>query len=238
MTAFGAIGHGKQQASLRAAYNRPPLFRTVSGSVPLILVSILAVAVVPLLDLHSKPVTRPAPPPVLIETRIEAEGFDKHHRRLPFTLYILSQQRSWKLNSISDLEDDQPLVNPEFEAAINRSKDVFCIGTASAEGLTETEEARAALRAETLAGWVGRVIREPRKTRLYRLNVGQYKGPKQLESTDQRKAIIVVTEPHEEDVDLRDALRSGLVKKQGDNAIVYSLLHYYSRSGKWLKSGK
>jgi len=225
------------QPGLRAAFRSRPIFNSVPAAVPIILLGILLLATVPLVYLLNvpKPQPRAEATRVEIERTIQSEGFDKQGRRLPFTVYVLSAQRSWKLESASDLEDDRPLVSPELVAALHQARDVFCIGTASFEGRRNVEEARAALRAETLAGWLTGAMPQPHKIRVYRLNAGQYVGPQKLESTDQRKAIIIITQGHDEDVSLRDALKSGLSKKQRDNPIVYSLLHHYSRSDKWLK---
>jgi hypothetical protein len=46
--------------------------------------------------------------------------------------------------------------------------------------------------------------------------------------------VIIATGSHENDVDLGQALESGLRKKQQDYPLIYSLLHEYSRSGAWL----
>jgi len=220
-----------------------PLASNIPGAFTSILVAVLAVSVaVPfgyLFTAHpaepAEPVetVQPAPPPQ-VEARIQTEGLDAHQRALPFTVYILSQELSWKLESVSDLEGSQPLLNPELAAAINRARDVFCVGTASSEGAARKEEARAAERAATLARWVGSAMQDPRSARVFRVNAGQYKGPPELESANQRKAVIMIAEGHADDVDLSQALTSGLRKKQQECPLVYSLLHHYSRSGEWL----
>lgn len=235
--------HGKNRTrcpTLTAGFRLQPLTSNIQGSFTWILLAVLAASVaVPLSYLsHARPVEpaplpEPAPPPQ-VETRILTEGLDANQRPLPFTVYILSQEFSWKIESVTDLEGSQPLLSPELTAAINRAPDVFCIGTASFEGGARAEEARAAQRAGALARWVGSVIRDPRSTRVFSMNAGQYRGPPELESANQRKAIVMVTEGHADDVDLRQALESGLRKKQQEYPIVYSLLHHYSRSGEWL----
>jgi len=206
----------------------------------LILVAVLALSVaVPFGYLSNRrpaePVetVQPAPPPQ-VEASIQTEGLDAHQRALPFTVYVLSQELSWKLESVIDLEGHQPLLNPELAAAINRARDVFCVGTASFEGSTGKEEARAAERAATLERWARSAIQDPQSTRVFRVNAGQYKGPPELESANQRKAVLMVAEGHADDVDLSEALESGLRKKQQECPIVYGLLHHYSRSGEWL----
>jgi hypothetical protein len=70
---------------------------------------------------------------------------------------------------------------------------------------------------------------------LFTLNAGQYVGPKELQSAYQRKAIIIATGQHDDDVDLREALTSGLMQKQLTFPFIYDLLHHYSRSNEWLK---
>jgi len=150
-----------------------------------------------------------------------------------FTVYILSAQLSWKLESVTSLEGDRPLLGPELREAINRARDVICVGTASSEGITQKEEDRAGVRARTLAQWVRGVIQDPGKTRLFAVTAGQYKGPRTQESAIQRKAIIIVAGPHSDGVDLREALNSGLEKKAAEDPTIYSLLHHYSQSGEW-----
>ena len=224
---------------VKPAFRRQPLISGIPGSFPLILLAILLVAAtLPLSHRPPPPRAETAPPPfpAPVEARIQAEGYDRRHRSLPFTVYVLSQQLSWKLESVTGLEGDQPLLNPELAAAINRAQDVFCVGTASFEGGTSAEEARAAQRARSLAQWVRAVIREPDRIRVFSLNAGQYKGPPELQSTHQRKAILIVTAGHAQDVDLGDALASGLAKKQREYPILFSLLHHYSRSGVWLRT--
>jgi hypothetical protein len=209
---------------------------TIPASFSLILSALLGALVsLPLWYFTRPPKPAPPLPAVQIETRIQTEGFDKHHRALPFTVYVLSQDLSWKLKSTMDLEGEHPLLNAELTAAINRARDVLCVGTASYEGATRTEEERAAQRARELAQWIGGVIRDPQKTHLFAVNAGQYKGPKQPHSAEQRRAIIIITEGHADEVDVGDALNAGLKKKQQEYPIIYSLLHQYSKSNEWLE---
>jgi hypothetical protein len=139
------------------------------------------------------------------------------------------------MESADDLEGAQTVLGPELIVAINHAPDVFCVGTASFEGGTHAEEARAGQRARKLAQWVGAVIGNPKSTRLFTLNAGQYKGPPELVSSYQRKAIILVTGPHDDKVNLSEGLSSGLERAQQTSPVVYSLLHQYSRSREWLK---
>jgi hypothetical protein len=173
------------------------------------------------------------PPPPRIEAQIRAEGSDAHGRLLTFTIYVLSQQFSWKLESATALDTDASLLTPDLTAAINRARDVFCVGTASFEGDRRTEEARAEKRAANLAGWIQSAIVNRQETRLFTINAGQYRGPPELESSHQRRAIVIAAEPHADDIDLPEALRSGLENKQHDYGILAALLHDYSRSGIW-----
>lgn len=244
MTVHGMNRRLTRHQTLTANFRLKPLASDIAGSFTWILLAVLAASVAVALQFLStaRPV-EPAPPaarpvepvpPPQVETRIRTEGLDANRRPLPFTVYILSQEFSWKLESVSDLEGSQNLVNPELAAAVNRARDVICVGTASFEGATRVEEARAAERAGTLARWLGSAVRDPRSTRVFSVNAGQYKGPPALESANQRKAIVIVTEGHADDVDLSQALESGLRKKQQEYPIVYSLLHHYSRSGEWI----
>jgi hypothetical protein len=207
----------------------------IPASVPWILAALLAAASIALpRHLPAPPVVEPAPAAAQVETRIVASGYDHNHRSLPFTVYVLSQGLSWKLESATDLEGGQVLLNPELIAAIRRAPDVFCVGTASSEGVTRAEEARAAQRARKLAEWVAAVIPAPERTRILTLNAGQYKGPIETGSAYQRKAIIIATGPHDAEVNLTEGLTSGLERRQEAFPVVYSLLHRYSRSKDWL----
>ena len=170
---------------------RTPLFNRIPAAFPLLL---LAVVAPPLILLPSRtpqasppPHPKPAPRPQ-IERRIQAEGVDRHQHSAKFTIYVLSADLSWKLESVTDLEGNRPLLNPELHQAINRAQEVFCVGTASFEGATDSEERRAVRRAQTLAEWAGSAIEDRRKTHLYPVSAGQYRGPDSLTSSLQRKA--------------------------------------------------
>ena len=219
--------------------SRRPMVSGIPASVPWILAALLAVASIVLSGYSSAPPAvveaAPAPAAAQVETRIVASGYDHNHRSLPFTVYVLSQGLSWKLESATDLEGGQVLLNPELIAAIRRAPDVFCVGTASSEGVTRAEEARAAQRAGTLAEWVAAVVADPNRTRIYELNAGQYKGTAEPDSGRQRKAIIIATGPHDAGVNLTEGLTSGLERQQAAFPLVYSLLHDYSRSRRWLR---
>ena len=150
-------------------------------------------------------------------------------------VYVLTDQVSWKLESTEELEGGRKLLSAELATAVNQARDVFCVGTASFEGGTEAEEARAEQRSGELARWIGTAIEKPNLVHLYTLNAGQYKGPPILASASQRKAIILVTGPHDDKVDLAEGLKSGLERQQA-SPLVYSLLHHYSRSHEWLRA--
>lgn len=227
-----------RQNFLKAGFGRQRLMSDIPGSVPWILATLLAVAAVPFSNLPRPARVEPTPPPanvVSVETKIATEGHDSHQRALPFTVYVLTQQLSWKLKSTTDLEDGERLLSPELTVAINGARDVFCVGTASIEGTTPQEEARAAQRAAQLAQWVASTVRNPGQTRIFTLNAGQYRGPNELDSVYQRKAILIITGPHDDEVDLGEGLTSGLEHQQQVSPVVYSLLHHYSRSNEWLK---
>jgi hypothetical protein len=221
---------------IKAGFNPQPLMSGIPGAVPwILLVMILAVVIVPFTSLPAPHVVKTSPLPVTVEARIATQGRDSHQRILPFTIYVLTQQLSWTLESTEQLEGGQTLFSPELMAAVNRAPEVFCVGTASNEGVIQVEESRAAERARRLADWVGAVVGNTGRTRVFGLNAGQYKGPEELESACQRRAIIMVTGPHDGDVDLRESLTSGLEQTERSSAVVYSLLHHYSRSKEWLK---
>ena len=231
---FPVIGRWPERRLQPLSSNIPGAFVAVFGCV---LALSLSVPFLCLSNAGAPASAEPPPPdpPSQIETRIQTDGLDRPRHALPFTIYILSHELSWKLQSVSDLEGSQPLLNPELSAALNQAREVFCIGTASHEGATRKEEARAAARAQTLANWIEPVIQSPERLRVFRLNAGQYNGPPELESSLQRKAVLMIAGDHSDEVNLSEALESGLRKKQQDYPIVYSLLHQYSRSRQWLR---
>lgn len=211
----------------------------IPGSFLWILFTILAgVIVLPFVKIQS--IAKPQPPPAprietQIETSITTVGEDSHHRRLPFTVYVLAQDLSWKLESTGALEGGKTIVSPDLIAAMIQARDVFCVGTASNEGESQAEEVRAAQRALTLAQWLRSAMGDSHRPNLFTLNAGQYQGPRELPSALQRKAIILISGPHDDDVELGEGLKSGLEQQQQTSPLVLSLLHDYSRSKRWLK---
>jgi hypothetical protein len=221
-----------------ARFPLQPLMSKIPGSFTWILLTLFAgVIIIPRSHPPAKTVPEPPPLPVQVEARIPTVGYDKNHRRLPFTVYVLTEQMSWKLRSTDDLEGTQPLLSPELIHTINEARDIFCVGAASFEGGRRAEEARAAQRAGKLAEWVAGIVAKPGHPAVFALNAGQYEGPKDLVSSNQRKAIILITGPHDDQVDLSEGLQSGLEQQQA-SPVIYDLLHHYSRSNEWLKLSK
>jgi hypothetical protein len=221
-----------------AALPKRLLKTNIPASVGCILFTLVGAALAVLFgNFPAKAVHPPAarPAPAQVEARIETVGQDARHRSLPFTIYVLADQLSWQLESTNDLEGGQTLLSPSLVAAMNAAPEVICVGTASLEGGTRAEEARAGERAGKLAEWVKTAVANPH-TRVFAVNAGQYKGAGDLASSQQRKAIILITGPHDEGVDLREALRSGLERLRQTSPLVASLLSGYSRSRDWLNN--
>ncbi|HLK69038.1 MAG TPA: hypothetical protein VKU19_36650 [Bryobacteraceae bacterium] len=222
--------------SFRGTGRRPEA--AIPGAFSWILVLLLVMTLLPFVrqpEPVRSPVVRPPAKVVTVEAQIQAVGADSQNRILPFTVYVLSQQLSWKLDSVTDLANGRTLMDADLAAAINRARDIFCVGTASSEGARRPEEARAAQRATQLAEWVGTVVQSRDRTRVFTLNAGQYRGPPELESVYQRKAILIVTSPHDEEVNLGEGLASGLERQQQEFPVVRNLIHDYSRSKQWLR---
>jgi hypothetical protein len=207
-----------------------PVVSNIPGSVAWISCAVLLIISIPFTYFSDQISTETVVPLAQVETHISTEGYDRKHRRLPFTIYVLTEEFSWKLESATDLDGEHKLFGAALTDEINRARDVFCIGTASLEGATQAEEARADQRARMLAQWAEAVIRDRKHTRLFTVNAGQYVGPKELQSAHQRKAIIIGTAEHDDEVNVGEALRWGLEKEEQTSAVVYSLLHHYSRS--------
>jgi hypothetical protein len=211
------------------------LLSNIPASVACILFTLVAAALGVLYGDFPAPKSPPsAAPPAQVETHIATEGEDRNHRHLPFTVYVLAEQLSWKLESTNDLEGGSTLLSPALLVALNGAPEVFCVGTASFEGATPAEEARADQRANRLAQWVKAAV-DRAHTRIFTLNAGQYRGQEELESARQRKAVILITGPHDDEVDLGEALRSGLEQIRKTSPVVDNLLSHYSRSRQWLK---
>jgi hypothetical protein len=222
---------------LSAIHSRP-LKSNIPASVACVLFTVVGVALAVLFGDFAPRVSAPpaavAPPPAQVETHIATEGQDSSGRSLPFTVYVLAAQLSWRLESTNELEGGQTLLDSALIAAINGAAEVFCVGTASNEGGARAEEARAGERAGRLAQWVGAAVANTH-TRVFTLNAGQYRGPAELASPQQRKAVILITGPHDAGVDLGEALRSGLERIRQTNPVVNGLLSDYSRSHVWLR---
>jgi hypothetical protein len=222
---------------LSAIHNRP-LISNIPASVGCVLFTVVGVALAVLFGnfapkAAAPPVAAP-PPPAQVETVVPTQGQDSSGRSLPFTVYVLAAQLSWRLESTNELEGGQTLLSPVLVAAINGAAEVFCVGTASFEGGARAEEARAGERAGRLAQWVGTAVANT-STHVFTLNAGQYRGPQELSSPQQRKAVILITGPHDPAVDLGEALRSGLEQIRRTSPVVNSLLSDYSRSNVWLR---
>jgi hypothetical protein len=227
-----------KQRAIKTSSRRQPLVTNIPGSFTWVLLFLFAMAGVVAVPAGRPPVSaisKSSHLPASVETRITTEGFDSHHKLLPFTVYVLTEQLSWKLESADDLEGRQTILSPELILAVHAAREVFCVGTASSEGGTQTEERRADQRAAKLAHWVGGITGKAGHPRLFTLNAGQYKGPSELLSSYQRKAIILVTGPHEANVNLSEGLASGLERQQQTSPVIYGLLHHYSRSKVWLE---
>jgi hypothetical protein len=223
---------------LSAIHSRP-LMSNIPASVACVLFTVVGVSLAVLYGnfapkVAPQPVPPPPPAPAQVETVVPTQGQDSRGRSLPFTVYVLAAQLSWRLESTNELEGGQTLLSPVLVAAINGAAEVFCVGTASFEGGARAEEARAGERAGRLAQWVGTAVANT-TTRVFTLNAGQYRGPKELASTEQRKAVILITGPHDAAVDLGEALGSGLQRIRQTNPVVNSLLSDYSRSHVWLR---
>src|SRR5260221_294049 len=79
---------------------RQRVMSTIPGSVPWVLFTMLGAAVtVPLSYFPMTAGLDSGPLPAQVETRIATVGYDQKQRRLPFTVYVLTQQLSWKLES-------------------------------------------------------------------------------------------------------------------------------------------
>ena len=163
---------------------------------------------------------------------VASKGTDESGKAAKMVVSVLSKEFNWSLGSTETVELSGKKTNyveyigsPRFITAFNECSDIIVLGMASKEGKQKTEEKRAYDRGIQLIVWLRQLINE--NPSLYLLNMGQYQGENNLESTFQRRIVLICIFEKDEDVDIRSALYASLI---GNKAFNFPLRDY-SRFG-------
>lgn len=192
------------------------------------------------------PTATPKPAPTVAnpkETERDdvVKGTDIEGNSATFMISLLSDEYRWVIGSTSELE--QPHTNlvfsEEMKQNINNALEVICVGASSEDirpGATEEqgrreEEQRAERRAETIAIWVRQAIMH--NVRVRKLNVGHHvreggRGTGGVDTSHQRRVIIILVLEEDEGVNMDQALRDALEKERDKHPIYATMLDNYS----------
>src|SRR5262249_1467609 len=100
---YREYGRFRDRKRLISRFRRRPLIAGIPAVVPLILVVVLLwpFGIVALIEFGrpDAPGVIAPPPPPIVEARVQTEGSDSRHRTVAFTVYVLSQRVSWRLES-------------------------------------------------------------------------------------------------------------------------------------------
>jgi hypothetical protein len=169
-------------------------------------------------------------------------GNDIAGKGATFLISLLSDEYRWVIGSISELEPPHTRLefSDEMKENINNAREVICVGASSEDirpGATEEEgrreeEQRAERRAETIAIWVRQAKKEG-KVRVRKLNVGHHmreggRGTGGVETSHQRRVIIILVLEEDEGVNMDQALRDALEKERDKHPIYATMLDNYS----------
>ncbi|MCT7951115.1 serine/threonine protein kinase [Ancylothrix sp. C2] len=156
------------------------------------------------------------------------EGRDSQGRTAEFNIAVLSSEYKWKLGSSYQIQYNDRVINLDdlranlaeegIQKIMENPSEIVSVGTASCEGVPETEERRALERAQQIQLLVKKLFRNSRTLQGYRLlNLGQFVGgvcqPDRDATSYQRSVIIIGVRKKSDGVLLDEALRSRLEKK-------------------------
>ena len=155
--------------------------------------------------------------------KLKFKGTDDEGRVVEMVLLVLSEKFYWQFGGQSVIKNDgqsiritDHLASTSLKTAINESKGIISIGTASEEGDLQLEEYRANQRAERLMSSV--IQTQPQINAIYTLSLGQYQktvstntdkglGPS---SNDQRRIILISITHQDFNANLAEAVKDGL----------------------------
>jgi hypothetical protein len=162
-------------------------------------------------------------------------------RRESFRILLFTDELRWRLSSHAELDavPERPTFTTEMKTLLNSAEEVIAVGASSEEfapGVSTTagreiEERRAGRRAERIALWVREVLSRPVPVR--KLNVGHHaptRAPREADTSDQRRVIIILVLEHDEGVDMDQALRAAMAQESARAPIFEALLTRYSLS--------
>ena len=182
----------------------------------------------------------PTPPEVLRDIVVR-DAPDAIGRRASFRILLFTDEFRWRLSSHAELDatPDRPHFTAEMKTLLNSAEEVIAVGASSEElapGMSRAagrviEERRAARRAERIALWIREVLSRPVPVR--KLNVGHHaptRGPRDGDTSDQRRVVIILVLEQERGVNLDQALRAAMAQESVRAPIFEALLTRYSLS--------
>jgi hypothetical protein len=162
-------------------------------------------------------------------------------RRASFRILLFTDEFRWRLSSHAELDavPDRPHFTSEMKALLNSAEEVIAVGASSEEfasGVSAArgralEERRAARRADRIALWIREVLSAPVPVR--KLNVGHHaptRGPRDPDTSDQRRVVIILVLDQEPGVNIDQALRAAMAQESVRAPIFEALLTRYSLS--------
>lgn len=177
----------------------------------------------------------PRPPEVMKEVVVRNVK-DDEGKRASFRIMLFSDEFRWRINSFDALEKagKRPEFTEEMKAVLNSAKEIIVVGASSEEippGIPfatgrQTEEKRAARRAEKIAIWVREALNEAIPVR--KLNVGHHVVTGTDETSDQRRVVIILVLDEDEGVNIDQSLRTAMAGEAVRAPIFEALLSKYS----------
>jgi hypothetical protein len=163
----------------------------------------------------------------------QSEGVDEKGNSAEFFVEILNQAHSWTFGdtTIADGTDGASLAAQMAASGIlDGYEDIICVGSASHEYATETEEeCRAATRADLLAHWILAAVK-PKHARIHALTIGRYDDNKHLtpsETANERRVVIVGVQGAGRTLDIISALRDAFRRKRSKEPLLGIFLDKY-----------
>jgi hypothetical protein len=164
---------------------------------------------------------------------------DQQGRRASFRVLLFTDEFRWRMSSYESLESslEAPAFTPQMKAVLDRAREIIVVGASSEEivpGLSlesgrRREEVRAGKRAQRIAMWVRPALSKPIPIR--KLNVGHHlPTEKGLNTSDQRRVVIILVLEREDGTNVDEALRSAMALESVNAPIFEALLTRYSLS--------
>jgi len=184
-------------------------------------------------------VNAPQPPEVASDVFVR-NAKDEQGRRASFRVLLFTDEFRWRMSSYESLESrlEEPSFTPEMKAVLDRAREIIVVGASSEEivpGLSldagrKREENRAAKRAERIAMWVREALSKPIPVR--KLNVGHHmpSEEKGIDTSDQRRVVIILVLEREDGTNVDQALRSAMALESVNAPVFEALLTRYSLS--------